>query len=583
MRSTIASLLPLLLAAPAVAAPVQFGVPLLDHGSLEWSAPLPAPGIPGRTAVGEITGGARLDLVVRAGASGARLFLFDGVWDGAGGFDLGVDALDFDVLPNGGTDGRAAIAYTTSSGLEKLVFVPATLTFSTVSIAAGDWNGATLVRCADVNQSGATDFLGLASDGHTVLYLRDVGGSMVSSAFDAGAAVLDVRALQWGFGGALEIAILTAGGVQVRAESGTLVDHFANAGQPGDAIAVLRASPTVDRLAWVTKAASTGNAQELRTLRRQSPKSTSYGTLPRQGIFSVQAADVDGDGDSDLLCARSGSAVPLFLENLDELGGASFDPVAFAGEPAWSPSGSQTHHATPAFADFDNDRRGDVVVPWRPTASTAALQLLHAEPAIASTSVDVFLCDSTHLFTMKELASPPHNVLDFWVRFTDVPADADAIEVTVWRQSGAYPANVHQAAEISYRFAIPAGTAGDYHLTGIAIEEPTTPCQMKPRAIEVRLVQTPPGNFNGPALNGWTNYCAALTTQAQHLVDWAPWDEAAEHMPVYDFDAPTVQIECVTPDVDSYKAEAITRRRKPNPVPNQVPSIPVPGTGTLGS
>ena len=167
-------------------------------------------------------------------------------------------------------------------------------TFGPQQIVTAAAGGATSIFAADLDGDGDPDVLAAAFDGDEVLWCENASGTgsfgppqVISTAVDAPHSVF-----------------------------------AADLDGDGDPDA-LSASIFDDRIAWYENAGGTGSfgAQQLISTAADFPE-------------SIHAADLDGDGDSDVLSASDGDDKVAWYENTDGLGSFGFQKIITTGAEA---------------------------------------------------------------------------------------------------------------------------------------------------------------------------------------------------------------------------------------------------------
>jgi hypothetical protein len=392
-----------------------------------WSPALSNPGQFGRSGSGDWNGDGALDLFTLDGESVTALFSADTCFAGTLAHSAARDACALLGAPE-------RIAVVGDSGLEAVELDTLNNAFVTLGIRAGAWSGARIVRCADLDGAGASDLVGIAADGTSVLAVERVAESMFAfvdgSSFQAFATVRDVIALEWDGDAGQELALLTDAGVSVHERTGALLSNW-NGAPTGASIArIAQAGLAIDRIAWIAPSNAPGG-QRLRTLSPEGvDEALDLGTLDS---FATLGRDLDLDGDDDLLIARRSSHTLVWLENARTPAmpsGRSFSSPAAVPRIvpiAPPPSGSQVNTATPVAADFDGDGDVDIVVALESSQALALVRgdvvgedLLRPDFAGAVYDVDPITLQGSLTLQLVAPLAPP--------------AGATHVQVAVWHQ-----------------------------------------------------------------------------------------------------------------------------------------------------
>lgn len=231
-----------------------------------------------------------------------------------------------------------------------------------------NWAGATRLRASDVDGDGVSELLGVDAQREFVLVARRTAAAwttVLTLPIPGGAR--DVVALQWDGDAPLEFAALSEQCVSFFDHDGGLL-RVLTAPLAGGAIARLeRAGQPTDRLAWVG-AYAPPQVQWLRTLAPDG--SFEHVELGNLGAYSANAADFDGDGDSDLLLAPRMGERLLWLENLHspaQSAPLTFEVAPWSGRVFHLHAGNEASEfavqaAEPTVADFDGDGDFDIAV-----------------------------------------------------------------------------------------------------------------------------------------------------------------------------------------------------------------------------
>lgn len=484
----------LLVGALALAAPARSQVSegpdstsLVHVGSVEWpNAQLGNPASVTRLAAGDLTGDGLADVAALAGTSVVMLY-------GPAAHNcmvaLGATATDLDVARGAGP-GHDAVAIVRSTGLA-LVSIDASGTISTTpgNLATSEWLGALKVRCADLDASGTADFVGLGANGTRIL-VHTSGTTPVDAAFDASETVLDLAPLRWE-ANVWRIAALTTAGVRVYDLTGTLLETPYST-TSGEAISVLDGAAR-DRIALLHR---TSGLQYVTVLKRNAAPDDPC-ELPMNTAFALSSGDDNLDRDDEVLVSHTSHYGAVYLPNQfpvpPNLVGANNTvlngDLLFSSPPFYLETTMRelpgTLNATPVlFADLDGDGRADALssVPWAisPPGSFARLFPVHLNvtPSIPTglLAPNEFLHSfGAWIFHDDDgIPESPENdqyrliaevVLDF--RNAPWPAEANAVQVVVWRQDEPGSTLDHHAVE---HYVYETGALGTNNKVQIGID-----------------------------------------------------------------------------------------------------------------
>ncbi len=277
---------------------------------------------------------------------------------------IGLAANDVDRLPGGGIGGSDALVAVGPEGLVTWAWDFAARSPVVSPLAGLEWMGARAVRVGDIDGSGTPDVAAISADGTTLLTMTSSGGVLShgpSVVFSGGIRAIEI--LDWDGLGAQEIALVTALGVEIVDVHGLTLASFG--GAPGaDSLAVIREDGVAaDRLAWITPQPSDPARQRLRLLScGGEDQPIDLGEL---GVVACGSGDVDGDGDDDLALSQTASHDVILLFNLRPAGPPAFSsaPGAFAFVRYGPESPPASNAAWPALADIDGDGDGDLLFP----------------------------------------------------------------------------------------------------------------------------------------------------------------------------------------------------------------------------
>lgn len=537
-----------------------------------------------RMRAGDPDGDLRPDVFVRgapapSGATGSHeiVFLF-APWAGSASAKLAQTANDFDVLPGTAAAPATKLAIVGSTGLHLVAWDPLQTPPFGATLVTSDsaWLGATFVRCAELDGSPGTDYVGVASDRRTVLLRSSTGTNWPG--FVSAADIVAVEPLQWIAGGAQEFAVLTENGMRVHHGDGTLIDNFNLPSPRESTIAVVRYGASgPDRVAWAC-ALSPGQPWAFQVYRSASPQTEPLIVLPFAGVAGMATADMDRDGDWDLVVAsRETSTLRVYSH-----GDADGYLRAYAAtrsqavtDASLTPPGVLPYDGAPVFADLGNDGRADLLVPVQfevdfegEPVLVSRFEALRSRLPSSSSSEDVLAAIGRLEF--EDIGTEAR--VAFHMNTLDFHVDATHLQVLPWTQADAQSYLDQHSDGPVRRFPIDGAqfpTADSTWGVELEVSLPGTVCEMPIRWFEVRLVEVD----DDVVVRAWPTYVFAVIADPDNF---CPLDVAnnveRELEPSPHCGLPP---SCQSGGEGNWPSAAITRRRKADPPPGIVPIVPV--------
>lgn len=548
--------------------------------SVAWPSSLGSPGSIGRVVAGDVDGDLRPDVFARGAASpgtpdGTHDVLFlSAPWLGNGLMKLGIRAIDVDF--QAGRPGN--LAFVKNSGLWLLSWAPSSSPpFAETQVASGaPWAGAKKVRCANLDSSAGDDYAGVAPDGHTLVLRRTNTGGTTTVLVDVTDQVVDLFALQWVQGGSDEIAVLTTDDLFFYDGTGSLLDSFAApVAGPGVIARVRFGTNGPDRVAWVSRDSS-GDTTRFDLVRRASPQLEGPVTPEFSDVVAMAAADVDHDGDEDLVMTHAADRQAWiyksgFVNGTSRVYSANRSHAV--DDEHLDPEDVLTNGSTFVFADLGNDLAPDLLLPVE-SAEGTSFEILSSIDRIKATSAEVFENIASQAFVLDEASSPMLVAFQFKSLDFDEAGDMTHVQVIVWDQVDA-TTDLTPAADLPAQyfeiepgqFVSPDPVWGAYDVA-LHLGTNETGCSMPVRWIEVRLVQWEDDEL----IDSGPTYTCAITTR---IADFCAIDNAQiQEIPLVTNLTCQGATSCSPePDSGSFAGQAIPRTRKPGPPSGNVTSV----------
>lgn len=408
LRSTLLSLA---LATPALAqsSPFAGGKDVVLPSSTDVSDK-------GRMVVGDVTGDLLPDAILLDDGYPQVLY---GIGITTAAVPSGEPANDL-ALVRGDVGQAAALALVGSEGLVVLSDYDAG-EFSSAVHSQMAWLGALRVVPADLDGDGGHDLVALGAGATTLLFARDARDAQPTfSQISLPEAAFDLVALDWMGSAAQEIAVLTSSGLRVIDSAGQPKAFVSATVDGGRVVALRQAGFAFERCAFLVV---TGTLRRIRVADRtltEAPLS-----LGGVDVYSLDAADVDLDGDEDLLVAAREEPDLIVLQNQSD-GAAPGGTPTFSLGALWQLGVGQLpreQDAQPRLADLDRDGDVDLV------AFHAGLdRLLVRENGTLDADAQHVVLDGG-LVVLDEVGETITVFLD-----VTVPGDLPSVELTVWTQ-----------------------------------------------------------------------------------------------------------------------------------------------------
>lgn len=464
------ALLPLLWA-------TSVGAQTAPQWSRSWPAGLGGAGPFGRVVAGNISDDAVTDVALIKG--GSAVYAHD---PGKLGSFLEIQSgvNDLDVIRGASPEGRGAVVVVDAVGLRGYWLADGATSFSSILIDSSAWAGATLVKAADLDGDGDDDVIGLAADGMTLLtcFANGPPGSFSPGPSRTLTSLVSaIEPIRWDADLPLEIACLTAVGVEIVQPNGTVIVVATNQVPGGVMTAIAETGRLHERLVWITKHANGIN--EVLVVVDRDGEETPITIAPLLSV-GIEAIDVDQDGYEDVAVSGkiSQALLIMFNQNDDPTASATFGFAA--GEFALPPLTATPAmpdllaEAEPAAGDYDGD--GDLDL-FCPVSANGTIAMVGNTKANASQQRPVLVDDEPFEYinltppVAGEIASGEARV-DLVIDAPAAAPDATHIAFSVWRQDALGEDVVPVAVQTEW-----IATANlVYPVTiGLLLDEPTYP------------------------------------------------------------------------------------------------------------
>ncbi len=431
--------LPLLTAALGVAAFVPFVHAQLVPVSAPWPSTLGASGTFRSAETGHLTVDGNIDLVVERGGA---VVLCSAIGVYSSFFELDDSANHFDVLHRGSPLAGDAVAIVDDTGLTLHWLSSTGDSFDSLVLDGAAWANAVRVRCDDADGFYADDIVGLAADRRTFLACVSAEGATFVPAAPVTVPneVSDFVLIQWDADPALEIAMLTSVGLEIRDSDGTFLTDVRDYPAGGRLVAVGVSGTSQQKIAWVTL--HPNGVNELLVVGDASGFDATQVMAPLQTV-GLEAADVDGDGGDDLIITgKSGYRALIAFQQSGSpsfwFGASTFVIVALVEEDPWAPA--PYLETALAAADVDGDGDIDLVCPIdRPEPQADLVSRVESTVIAAATLKPVLPFTFEYVYEGDELIGQADLLIDLMAPEapdSEIPAEATHVDLIVWRSDG---------------------------------------------------------------------------------------------------------------------------------------------------
>ena len=430
---------------------------------------------------------------------------------------------DVECVPgSGGQPGRLVIA--SSACIESCIFNPVLDSFAWAPLfASNTLPAARIIRAANLDGTGAIDYVGVSSDGLSLQTKLASGSGFVDGpAFGTSAPIQELVCADLNGTAGMELVLWTSAALEVYSlDTGSAVLLFSAAGGKGGSLgglARLPVSGAADQVAWIR---GTAGAQQIALLSLPAGQGVQLSTPGSawtfaQSIVAVRAADLDADGFCDLALSQQSSHHTLLLENTGT-GTLPFDSSHFYSVPLRGGTTlAQPHNETnPILVDMDLDGDVDiaqVVQNDYPTdqdlLDVRSMQLVQVEAALRPT------LDTSNVWIREDVFSPYYApyaeanqgqwswALSFHTNIANAPADATDVEYVLWKRNGLGVETPDLALGSTF---VPKGSqSGNDYLVDLPIQEAAFPFATHYLFTERYVVRDPSTGVVTKVYPGWT-------------------------------------------------------------------------------
>lgn len=316
---------------------------------------------------------------------------------------ISTDDYDVACLPDGASSGADALLSVGSSGLlsgllsRELVWNGNNASWSVTELES--WEGAKRLDCRVLGSE--TWIFGLLPDLQsnlrTVRARAYIGsgwteGALFTTTFD----VTEIGAMDYQGDGTLEVAVIGGSRWEIWSRNGSAFAPWTRAAsgvQSGFTLLDLAVGAQSGNSAeWVAFLASNNETPDRSCLilRDSAGTQTPEEISGQPDAIAVEAGDLNGDGNDDLVLSIRADAAMLVAVNQSTGSSPAFDGARTATPPAQPPTLTfeipivtddfEQNGAHPIVADFDNDFDLDFCLPLEPPGYTEAMLYVHRDP-----------------------------------------------------------------------------------------------------------------------------------------------------------------------------------------------------------